>query len=477
VQHFSDIHSVFFRDTISRNLDAGCFPNTISIMKSQSTTSRRSFLTSTALTGTSLAFPWVSVRNVLGANSRLNIAAIGAGGKGGVDIGYCAEENVVALCDVDTRNAAGSFKKFPKARIYEDFRVLLEKENHHIDAVTISTPDHTHAHPAILAMRSGKHVYCQKPMTHTVEEARMLTQIARETGVVTQMGNQGHSQSHSRRLVELIRAGVLGEVRQAHVWTDRPIWPQGLTRPKNSQPAPDTMNWDLWLGPAPKRPYHASYAPFNWRGWWDFGTGALGDMGCHNMDLAFFSLDLRDPIEISGSGEGGTSESPPKASRVHWKFPANDTRGPVEMTWYDGGRKPDPSLVRLKTLPGNGCILMGTKDTLYVPSYWGAGSFLSGATMEDHNKVEASLPRWPGGDQDNDKAHHHEWIAACKGEAKALSDFDYAGPMTESVLLGNVALRTRHTIQWDAKQMQVTNDPHANQYIRKHYRKGWELPS
>lgn len=437
---------------------------------------RRRFLASSALAGTTLAFPWISVRNVLGANNRLNIAAIGAGGKGGVDIGYCAGENVVALCDVDTNKAAGSIKKFSKAKVYQDFRNMLEKEEKHIDAVTISTPDHTHAHPAILAMKAGKHVYCQKPLTHTVEEARILTRIAKETGVVTQMGNQGHCHSDSRRLVELIRAGVIGEVKEAHIWTDRPIWPQGLTRPAEVQTPPDTIDWDLWLGPAPERPYHASYAPFNWRGWWDFGTGALGDMGCHNMDVAFFALDLKNPTEISGEGEGMTEESPPKSATVHWKFPANKDRGPVALTWYDGGRKPDPSLVSLKELPGNGCILMGTKDTMYVPSYWGDANFLSGAKTSDFDQIDATLPRWPGGAQDNDKAHHHEWIAACKGEARALSHFDYAGPMTEAVLLGNVALRAGKKVEWDAHRMKITNDPHANQYIYKAYRKGWELP-
>jgi predicted dehydrogenase len=437
---------------------------------------RRRFLASSALAGTTLAFPWISVRNVLGANNRLNIAAIGAGGKGGVDIGYCEGENVVALCDVDTDKAAGSIKKFSKAKVYQDFRNMLEKEEKHIDAVTISTPDHTHAHPAILAMKAGKHVYCQKPLTHTVEEARILTRIAKETGVVTQMGNQGHCHSDSRRLVELIRAGVIGEVKEAHIWTDRPIWPQGLTRPAEVQTPPGTIDWDLWLGPAPERPYHASYAPFNWRGWWDFGTGALGDMGCHNMDLAFFALDLKNPTEISGEGEGMTEESPPKSATVHWKFPANKDRGPVELTWYDGGRKPDPSLVSLRELPGNGCVLMGTKDTMYVPSYWGDANFLSGAKTSDFDQIAATLPRWPGGAQDNDKAHHHEWIAACKGEARALSHFDYAGPMTEAVLLGNVALRAGKKVEWDAPRMKITNDPHANQYICKAYRKGWELP-
>jgi predicted dehydrogenase len=438
---------------------------------------RRSFLRRGAIATAALSFPFVSSRNILGANQRLNIAAIGAGGKGGVDIGYCSQENVVALCDVDTRQAAGSLKKYPGASLYQDFRIMLEKEQHRIDAVTISTPDHTHAHPAVMAMRLGKHVYCQKPLTHTIEEARLLQQVARETGVVTQMGNQGHAQSESRRLVELLRADVLGEIRRIHIWTDRPIWPQGLQRPTKAEAIPTTLDWDLWIGPAPMRPFHSSYAPFNWRGWWDFGTGALGDMGCHNMDLAFFALDLKNPTRIKAQGEGGTDQSPPTASTVTWQFPGNEHRGPVELTWYDGGRKPGPELVAAKELPGNGCIIMGTRDTLFVPSYWGTGTFLSGATVSDYDSIPASLPRWPGGDQDNDMAHHHEWLAACKGEAKAMSDFDYAGPMTEAVLLGNVALRAGHAIEWDASTMRVTNDVHANQWVSKAYRKGWELPA
>ena len=436
-------------------------------------THRRGFLKRTSIVASALSFPFVSSNNILGANHRLHVAAIGAGGKGGVDIGYCDQENVVALCDADTRQAAGSQKKFPKARLYQDFRVMLEKEQHRIDAVTISTPDHTHAHPAVMAMRLGKHVYCQKPLTHTVEEARLLTRVARETGVVTQMGNQGHAQSDSRRLVECLRGGILGEVKQVHVWTDRPIWPQGLRRPSETQSIPSTLDWDLWIGPAPCAPTTAPML---------HSTGAvggilereLGDMGCHNMDLAFRPR-FEEPTRIEGSGEGGTDQSPPKASAVKWSFPGNEHRGPVALTWYDGGRKPSPELVSQKELPGNGCIIMGTRDTLYVPSYWGAEavSRVRAWRLEPHS---AAFPDGRGGDQDNDMAHHHEWLATCKGEAKALSHFDYAGPMTEAVLLGNVALRAGHAIDWDAHGMRVTNDPHANQWIRKAYRKGWELP-
>lgn len=422
-----------------------------------------------------VAFPFVSSRNVIGANSRLNIAAVGAGGKGGVDIGYCAAENVAALCDVDQNNAAGTFKRFPQARQYKDFRVMLEKEARNIDAVTVSTPDHTHFHAATMALKLGKHVYVQKPLTHTIWEARQLTELARQAKVVTQMGNQGHSQVESRRLMELIRGGVVGDVKEVHIWTDRPIWPQGIDRPKE-MPVPAGLDWDLWLGPAPYRPFHDGCVPFKWRAFWDFGTGALGDMGCHNMDLAFFALGLRDPIAVEGSSSGVNAETAPSWSIITYEFPAQGGRGPVKLVWHDGGKKPDPALAKLKELPGNGSIVVGSKDTLYVPSYWGRGSFVSGAKMEDFKDIPETLPRHPQGASDNDAAHHLEWIAACKGEGKALSNFDYAGPMTEAVLLGNVALRAGKRILWDSKNLKVTNAPEANQYVRTEYRKGWEAP-
>jgi predicted dehydrogenase len=291
---------------------------------------RRQFLRRAGAAAGLLSFPLISRRNVLGANARLNVAAIGAGGKGAVDIGYCAGENVVALCDVDQRNAAGAYQRFAQAKRFKDFRVMLDQEGKQIDAVTISSPDHTHFHPAVMAMKMGKHVYLQKPLTHTVWEARKLTELARETKVVTQMGNQGHCENGSRRLVELIRAGVLGEVREIHVWTDRPIWPQGMGRPAAAT-IPEHLDWDLWLGPAPHREFHEGCVPFNWRAFWDFGTGALGDMGCHNMDLAFFALDLRDPEAVSAESSGVNAETAPRWSMVTYEFPRNESRGPVRM--------------------------------------------------------------------------------------------------------------------------------------------------
>jgi predicted dehydrogenase len=433
---------------------------------------RRRFLRTT--TAAAIAFPFVSSRNVLGAGNRLNIAAIGAGGKGSVDIGYCAGENVVALCDVDQNNAAGTFKKFPEAKQFKDYRVMLDKMGSAIDAVTISTPDHTHFHAAVSAISLGKHVYLQKPLTHTIWEARTITRFARQKKVITQMGNQGHSEVGSRRLVELIQGGVLGDVKEIHIWTDRPIWPQGIERPK-TLPKPDHLDWDLWLGPAPYREFHDGCVPFKWRAFWDFGTGALGDMGCHNMDLAFASLGLRDPSAVSATSSGVNSETAPAWSIITYEFPRRGSRPAVKLTWYDGGKKPEPSLARQSSLPGNGSIYIGSKDTLFVPSYWGAGSFTSGAKTEDFGSIAQRLPRHPSAAKDNDAAQHLEWIAACKGEGKALANFDYAGPMTEAVLLGNVALRAGKRVEWDARNLKVTNAPEADQYIRTEYRKGWEV--
>ena len=312
-------------------------------------------------------------------------------------------------------------------------------------------------------MKMGKHVYCQKPLTHTVSEARQMTKVARENKVATQMGNQGHSNPESRRLVELIQAGVIGNVQEVHVWTDRPgnIWPQGIPRPTGTPPIPETLDWDLWLGVAPRRPYHPDYVPFKWRGFWDFGTGALGDMGCHNMDLAFFSLKLRDPTSIYAMSSKVTTETAPEWSIVTYEFPALGDRPPVKLTWYDGGKKPNAELAKKANLPGNGVIMVGDKDTLFVPSYWGTGAFVSGANVDDYQSIPQSLPRLPNFDQN----HYQEWINACKGGPKALSNFDYSGPMTEAVLLGNVAIRSGKRIEWNPGDLKVTNAPEANQYI------------
>jgi predicted dehydrogenase len=434
---------------------------------------RRQFVRRTVVAGTILAFPFVARRNVLGANNRLNIASIGAGGKGASDVANVDEENIYALCDVDELNAAGTVKKYPQAKRFKDFRVMLEKEGGNIDAVTVSTPDHMHAPAALTAMKMGKHVYCQKPLTHTVYEARQMAEAARQHKVATQMGNQGHCSPDTRRLVELIQAGVLGKVSAIHVWTDRPAnwWPQGIERPTGTPPVPATLDWDLWLGVAPQRPYHPAYVPFKWRGFWDFGTGALGDMACHCMDLAFFSLKLGAPATVEAQSSGVNSETAPIWSIINYEFPAAGARPATKLTWYDGGKKPSPDLVKARELSSNGLILVGDKDTLHVPNYWGTGSFLSGAKVEDFKNIAETLPKPPGFERN----HHTEWLNACKGGPAALSNFDYAGAMTEAVLLGNVALRAGKKIHWDSKQLKITNAPEANHYLRTEYRKGWQV--
>jgi predicted dehydrogenase len=434
--------------------------------------SRRRFAQLGVATAGALAVPFIASRNVYGANERLNIAAIGVGGMGEDDVGYCKDENIVALCDVDDNNAAETFKAFPKARRYRDFRVMLEKEGSYIDAVTVSTPDHIHFHAATAAINLGKHVYVQKPLTHSVWEARTITALAREKKVITQMGIQGHSHKDSRRLVELIRSGVLGDVTEVHAWTDRPTWPQGIHRPPH-QRVPNGLDWNLWLGPSPWRDYHAGCVPFKWRGFWDFGSGALGDMGCHVLDLAFFALGLREPVSIEAASSAINSETAPKWSIIKYLFIRPGDQPLLKLVWYDGRKTPPASLIKNRRLSRNGSILIGTKDTLYVPSYWGAGEFLSGARMADFRGIPQTLPRFAGDEDDYDTAHHREWLNACKGEGEALASFDYSGPMTEAVLLGNVALRTGKPITWDAKNCRVSNSPEANQFIRREYREAF----
>src|SRR5688572_6502299 len=286
-------------------------------------TRRRFLQSSAAVAGAALAFPMIVPSRAFGANDRLAVAAVGANGKGAVDINgaQAAGAQIVALCDVDERSLDERGQQFPQAKRYKDYREMLDKEQQNIDAVTVSTPDHHHAPAAMRAMRLGKHVYCQKPLTHTVQEARLMAELAREKKVATQMGNQGHSDIDTRRLVELIRAGVLGKVTDVHVWTNRPIWPQGIARPATAE-VPPGLDWDLWLGPAPHRSYAAGYHPFNWRGFWDFGTGALGDMGCHCMDLPFFALNLRDPTSLSAQSSEVNEESAPSWSIIEYAFPA-----------------------------------------------------------------------------------------------------------------------------------------------------------
>ena len=430
---------------------------------------RRTFLKGTAIGGAGFLFLRDS-RMAFGypANEKLNVAGIGAGGKGHSGIAGCNSENIVALCDVDWNRAAGAFKDWPNAKRYYDFRKMFDEMGDQIDAVVVSTPDHTHAVAAFMAMKMGKHVYCEKPLTRSIHEARMMRDAARRHKVATQMGNQGTAGSGLREGVEIIRAGALGPVREVHVWSNRPVWPQGLNRPTETPPVPKELAWDLWLGPAPKRPYHPAYLPFNWRGWIDFGAGALGDMGCHTLNLPYMALRLDNPISVEAEVFEMTEETYPKRSVVRWIFPARGDMPPVKLTWYDGGLKPPADVLFGRELPGSGCAIIGKKGRLFSPDDYGSShELLPGENFADFQKPEPTLPRSPG--------HHAEWIRACKGGEPAMSNFDYAAGLTEMILLGNLAIVTGEKIFWDVKRMRAINCPKAEEYVTPPYRKGWKL--
>lgn len=428
-------------------------------------------------------------RHVLGGpgysppSDTLNIACVGVGGQGAWDSRKVSTENVVALCDVDDtmvakllkseRNTPEQTEIFKKANKYRDFRIMLEKEKN-IDAVTVTTPDHTHAVIAMTAMKMGKHAYVQKPLTHTIKEARMLAQTAKEQNVVTQMGNQGHAGEGARLINEWIWDGAIGEVREVHCWTNRPIWPQGIDAPKEIPSVPSTLDWDLWIGPARFRPYHPAFAPFSWRGWWDFGTGAVGDMGAHILDHPFWALDLGHPQTVQASSTHFTKDSYPWAEMITYEFPQRGKFPPVTLTWYDGGLLPP----RPEELPagrmlgdaGGGGLFVGDKGKLMFNTYGDSPRILPETKMQEYQRPEKSIPRSPG--------IHEEWIEAIKTGKKATSDFSYAGTLTEVMLLGCVAVRMqKHKTKliWDSKNMKITNLEEANQYIHKEYRSGWSM--
>jgi predicted dehydrogenase len=403
-------------------------------------------------------------------NERLNIACVGVGGQGAYDLSQVKSENIVALCDVDRRRAAGAFNEFEEAKKYSDFRKMFDEMGKSIDAVVVSTPDHCHAVVAAMALRMGKHVYCQKPITHSVYEARVLTQMASKAKVATQMGTQGHSFPAHAQMVEMIQSGAIGPVNEVHVWTDRAKgwWPQGVRRPSTGQSVPSSLDWDMWLGPAQERPYHSAYLPFIWRGWWDFGTGALGDMACHLMDCAFWALNLGAPYCVEAKGEGMTEDSPPVSAIIHYKFPAREGMPPVTLVWYDGGNQPSPDLFLGETVPkvDNGSLFIGEKGRMLV-NHGEKPLLLPSAQFKDYQPPAPTLRRSPG--------HYAEWIQACKTGSPTGSHFGYAGPMTEAILLGNVALRVGKPIEWDARRMKAKGCPEADRFIRPAYRKGWKL--
>ncbi|MGQ9574724.1 MAG: Gfo/Idh/MocA family protein [Thermoguttaceae bacterium] len=452
---------------------------------------RRQFLQGTTAAG--IGF-WVaggrSPAQSNSPNERIRFAAIGTGGKGESDSADAAARGqMVAVCDTDEDrlNAAGA--RFPKAKKYFDFRKMFDEMGSQIDAVTVSTPDHTHAVAAVMAMKMGKHCFVQKPLTHTIHEARVMGEVARATKVATQMGNQFTAFPPLRKAAAMLRAGIVGKVKEVHVWTNRPIWAQGIPRPPE-KPVPKSLKWDLWLGPAPFRPYGDGYHPFAWRGWWDFGTGALGDMACHTVNMPFMGLDLRNPTSVVAETSGHNKDSYPNWSIIKFEFPATDKRPGLVMWWYDGRKRPprdlfDAELLQDKQgkktpMAGSGCLIIGEKGKLYAPGdYAEQGLRLSAGLSEP----AVEYPESPG--------HFEEWVRAIRGGPAAMSNFpDYAGPLTETILLGNLAVWTADKaepqpdgtqvahgkkIEWDAVNLRATNAPEVEPVIRPEYRKGYTL--
>ncbi len=469
--------------------------------------SRRKFLAGTA--STVAAFTIVP-RHVLGGkgfvppSERVNVAGVGVGGIGRGNLSRMARldriekgvynpvdenispVNVVSLCDVDHKYSARTYKLFPKAKVYDDYRKMLDKQKD-IDAVLVATPDHTHAVIALKAINMGKHVYVQKPMTYTVKEARMLTEAARKMGVATQMGNQGHSNEGTRLICEWIWDGAIGDVKEVDMWTNRPIWPQGIDRPTGEPWVPRGLNWDMWIGPAPMRPYNRAYHPRFWRGYWDFGTGALGDMACHVMDPAFWALKLKYPTSFEASVSRYMHHSPgerwgsivydsdtyPHASKIHYEFPAREGMPAVTANWFDGGLLPKrPEALeagRRMGDGGNGVIFHGTKGKIMCGCYGESPRLIPETAMKAYKRPAKTIARIPG-------SHEQDWLRACKGGPKACSNFDYSGPLTEMVVAGNLAMRfPGKKLMWDGDNMKVTNLPEANDYVHRQYRQGWTL--
>jgi predicted dehydrogenase len=482
--------------------------------------SRRTFIGNTAKASAAFTVLPGHVISGLGhraPSDKLNVAVVGIGGKGADLIKQLTDQNIVALCDVDWKYAAQILSEHPNAKKYKDFRKMLEKSKD-IDAVMIATPDHTHAIIAMTAMKMGKHIYCEKPLTHSVYESRLLTETAKKYKVATQMGNQGNSGEGLRQICEWIWSGVIGEVKEACAWTNRPIWPQGLERPTEKPPVPDTLDWDLFIGPAPYRPYHPTYTPWNWRGWWDFGTGALGDMACHILDPIFKALKLEYPVSVQGSSTLLNNESPPVAEIVELKFPSRKDLEKVKMpevkvTWYDGGlmpprpaELPDGEIMGRDT--NGGCLFTGSKGKLMCGCYGRDPILLPYSEMDHFQQPPKTLRRVELG-------HVMDWVRACKespeNRVEASSYFGYSGPLNEMVVMGVVAVRLqdlKRELKWDGEKMKFTNisetdeirivtsdkfeviegHPHfdtqttainakqaAEEYIKHTYREGWSL--
>lgn len=468
--------------------------------------SRRDFIRNSSLAAAGF---FIVPRHVLGKgfvapSDRLNLAGIGVGGMGESGLNEFSKSpkvQVTALCDVSDKAAANSRKKFSKAPYYKDFREMLEKEKNNIDACYIATPDNTHAVATLAAMQLGKHVYTQKPLTHDIYEARVLTEAAKKYKVVTQMGNQGGSGDGVRRTQELIKAGLIGEVTKVECWTNRPVWPQGLPTPSGKFDTPSELNWDLWIGPAKMIDYNPAYLPFNWRGWWAFGTGALGDMACHIMDPVFRCLPIDYPSDVEASvatiwqemwNDKANPDSCPPSSIIHLSYPRKDNpKKTIKVSWYDGGLLPQkPDELKPEEPFGNwdgGVLFIGTKGKLLADCY-GANPRLLPTTKMKEKLPPETIKRVPEG-------HYQQWVNACLagyGKAETSSPFEFAGPFTESILIGNLAIRSflmqnpkltgwndkymgRKRLLWDAKNMKITNFDEANQFVKREYRDGWNL--
>jgi len=451
---------------------------------------RRTFLAGAAATTLGLT---IVPRHVLGGqgtpapSDRLNIAAVGIGGMGKDNLSRCEDERIVALCDVDFGLAEEVFAKYPEAKRYKDYRVMLDEQKD-IDAVIVATPDHTHAVIAMAAMERKKHVYVQKPLTHSVYEARLLTETARKRGVATQMGNQGHSGEGSRLLCEWVWDGAIGEIREAHAWTNRPVWPSGIEvdRPTETPEPPPGLDWDLWLGPARPRPYHPTYHPAKWRAWWEFGTGSLGDMGCHIVDPLFWALRLKYPVSVEANitkhwhaffrQTQPKNETFPWSTIVRFKFPAREDMPAVDVTWWDGGLLPPrPAGLEAGRRMGNsdgGLLLVGNKGAIMAGCYGESPRLVPESKMKKYKRPRRTLERIPEGPD----GHEKDWIRACKGGKPASSNFEHSGPLSETVLMGNLAVRfPDRELLWNGATMEVTNDKNANAYVRREYREGWHL--
>ncbi len=431
---------------------------------------RREMIGASALVGTGF---WVggcsSGGRTRSPNEKLNVACIGVGGRGASNVDGMAGENLVALCDVDEKRAAAAYKKYPNPRKFRDFRKMLDEMDKQIDAVVVSTPDHTHFHPAVRSMQMGKHLYCEKPMAHSVWEIRTMTRLARRKNLATQLGTQHHGGDNIRRIVELVRSGAIGEVREIYAWE---AGDRGMPEiPTEFPPVPEHLDWDLWLGPAAFRPYHPAYCPYLWRFWWDFGTGETGNMGCHILDFAYWALDLKYPVRVEASGPPVHPQTSPKSMKVRFEFPARGDRPPVALHWSH--EKEGPAILKERGLPPGDSSYLGKFHSLFVGSKgmllcaYGKHKLHPEAQFAGFQYPPDTIPKSPG--------FYQEWIDACKGGQPATSTFDYSGPLAETVVLGNVAYRFGEPFEWDAEGLKAKGKPQADALLRPPFRKGWEV--